>query len=68
MNTFLDERQPSSESKRLESLWSGDFGTAYVERNRATRNTREPFWQKVLAEYCAQIVLEVGYNIGANLR
>jgi len=68
MNTFMDEHQPLSESKRLESLWSGDFGDAYIERNRAAGNTREAFWQKVLADLQAQTVLEVGCNIGPNLR
>jgi hypothetical protein len=43
----------SIEAVRLEQLWSGEFGDAYVERNRAAGNIREPFWQKVLAEYGA---------------
>ncbi|MGB8951787.1 MAG: pseudaminic acid biosynthesis-associated methylase [Candidatus Aminicenantales bacterium] len=55
------------EAIRLEKLWSSEFGDAYVERNRAAGNNREPFWQKVLAEFGAQTVLEVGCNIGANL-
>lgn len=58
----------SLEAVRLEQLWSGEFGDAYVERNRAAGNIREPFWQKVLAELDAQTILEVGCNIGANLR
>jgi pseudaminic acid biosynthesis-associated methylase len=58
----------SIEAVRLEQLWSGEFGDAYVERNRVAGNAREPFWQKVLAEYDVQTVLEVGCNIGANLR
>jgi pseudaminic acid biosynthesis-associated methylase len=58
----------SIEAVRLEQLWEGNFGDAYVERNRATGNIREPFWQKVLDELDAQTVLEVGCNIGANLR
>jgi len=65
MNFFMDKHQPPSESKRLEALWSGEFGDAYVERNRAAGNIREPFWQKVLTEFAAQTVLEVGCNIGA---
>jgi pseudaminic acid biosynthesis-associated methylase len=56
------------EAIRLEKLWSSEFGDAYVERNRAAGNKREPFWQKVLDEFSAQTVLEVGCNIGANLR
>jgi len=66
---MTDQNQnQSSETVRLEQLWSGEFGDAYVERNRAAGNIREPFWQKVLAEFAAQTVLEVGCNIGANLR
>jgi len=56
------------EAIRLEKMWSGEFGDAYVERNRVAGNVREPFWQKVLTEFSAQTVLEVGCNIGANLR
>lgn len=56
------------EAVRLEQLWSGEFGDAYVERNRSAGNIRVTFWQKVLAEFGAQTVLEVGCNIGTNLR
>jgi hypothetical protein len=59
---------PPSESKHLASMWSGEFGDAYVERNREAGNTREQFWHNVLNEFGVQTVLEVGGNIGANLR
>jgi pseudaminic acid biosynthesis-associated methylase len=66
---MTDQMQNQSiEAVRLEQLWSGEFGDAYVERNRAAGNIREPFWQQMLAECGAQTVLEVGCNIGANLR
>jgi len=58
----------SSEALRLEKLWSSEFGDDYVERNRAAGDTRGPFWQKTLTELDAQNVLEVGCNVGANLR
>jgi len=61
-------KNQSSETSRLERLWSGELGNAYVERNHAAGDTRGPFWQKVLTELDAQTVLEVGCNIGANVR
>jgi len=60
--------QSESEVKRLEQLWEGDFGDAYVDRNRAAGEHRASFWQAVLAEFPVQRVLEVGCNTGANLR
>lgn len=57
-----------SEAKRLEMLWSGDFGNDYVGRNSSAGNNRAPFWQGLLREYQPKQVLEVGCNLGANLR
>lgn len=61
-------QKQAPEVVRLEQLWSGEFGDAYVERNRAAGNCRESFWQKILVEFDAQTVLEIGCNIGVNLR
>lgn len=58
----------TSEATRLEQLWSGEFGDAYVERNRMAGNVRELFWQTVLNELDVRTLLEVGCNVGANLR
>lgn len=57
-----------SEAERLEKLWSGEFGDEYVERNRAAGERRGPFWQEILSTYQPRRVLEVGCNVGANLR
>ena len=57
-----------SEAKRLEQLWGSDFGNAYVERNIDAANGREQFWTKALSKYPVRYALEVGCNIGANLR
>jgi pseudaminic acid biosynthesis-associated methylase len=57
-----------AEATRLEQLWAGDFGRAYVERNRAAGAPREPFWREILTELKPRRVLEVGCNVGANLR
>jgi pseudaminic acid biosynthesis-associated methylase len=57
-----------SEAERLEALWAGDFGDAYVERNRAAGEKRRPFWRQILDEFPAKSALEIGCNLGANLR
>ena len=57
----------ASDAARLEALWGGDFGDAYVERNRAAAAPRRPFWEALLGEFPAKSVLEVGCNLGANL-
>lgn len=54
--------------RRLEDLWAGEFGNAYIERNIMAANGREPFWNKVLDKYSIGRVLEVGCNVGANLQ
>lgn len=60
------ERPP--EAARLESLWSGEFGRAYTERNANAGEGRAPFWESVLSKYRIRRVLEVGCNAGANLQ
>lgn len=60
--------EQTSEAKRLESLWEGDFGDAYVQRNRAAGDNRALFWNNILSEFPARRVLEVGCNLGGNLR
>lgn len=57
-----------SEAKRLEALWSGDFGDAYINRNAAAGDLRAPFWKTLLSEFPVRRVLEVGCNLGTNLR
>ncbi len=56
------------EAARLEALWSGEFGDAYTERNEAAGEGRGRFWATILDEFPAARVLEVGCNLGANLR
>ena len=57
----------ASEARRLEELWEGGFGDDYVERNSAFDH-RRPFWDDLLARVEAWEVLEVGCNVGGNLR
>jgi pseudaminic acid biosynthesis-associated methylase len=66
MTNNSEDKNP--DAVRLEKLWGGEFGDAYVERNREAGNLRGPFWKNLLAEFEAHKVLEVGCNIGANLR
>ena len=56
------------EAKRLEELWAGPFGDAYLERNRGAGSEREPFWHDLLLEFAADTVLEVGCGGGGNLQ
>ena len=63
-----EERNRNAEATRLEQLWAGEFGDAYLERNRAAGDKRGPFWEKILTELDAETILEVGCNVGANLR
>ena len=61
-------RAEGSEVKRLESLWSGEFGDQYVHRNAAAEKGREAFWRQLLGSTRPESVLEVGCNLGGNLR
>lgn len=48
-------------------LWSGNFGEAYIERNRIDWRPRVEFWQSAV-EFCTPAtVFEFGCNIGLNL-
>lgn len=57
-----------SEASRLESLWAGDFGDEYVDRNLDAYDHRQAFWQMVIERTRPQRTLEVGCNVGGNLR
>jgi pseudaminic acid biosynthesis-associated methylase len=54
--------------RRLEALWSEEFGDRYVERNRAASEQREPLWRWLHETHPFTSVLEVGCNLGGNLR
>ena len=58
----------TSEAGRLESLWAGRFGDEYAERNKDASRGRDIFWRWLLAQYKVGTILEVGCNIGGNLR
>lgn len=53
---------------RLEQLWAGDFGDDYVQRNADAERGREGFWAEILDRLGPATALEVGCNVGGNLR
>jgi pseudaminic acid biosynthesis-associated methylase len=66
-----DARMPGggqAEVKRLETLWSGEFGDRYVDRNRDVAGGRGPFWHQLHERFPFASALEVGCNVGANLQ
>lgn len=56
------------DARRLKDLWAGEFGDDYIERNLEAGRGREPFWSGLLGRQGFGDVLEVGCNIGVNLR
>ena len=53
---------------QLEDLWAGSFGDDYVTRNAEADQGRQPFWRETLDRLRPSSVLEVGCNVGGNLR
>ena len=53
---------------RLEQLWAGDFGDEYTERNCDAESGRRSFWESRLGALGVRSALEVGCNLGGNLR
>jgi pseudaminic acid biosynthesis-associated methylase len=64
----MNDKKQFSDAARLETLWGGEFGDHYVNRNINAGTHRGPFWKNLLAKHPVRNVLEVGCNIGANLR
>lgn len=62
----MDPKVP--EATRLEELWAGSFGDQYSARNAEAGAGRDAFWDRLLVEHPVRNVLEVGCNIGTNLR
>jgi pseudaminic acid biosynthesis-associated methylase len=58
----------SETTPRLEALWAGEFGDAYIERNKDAESGRRDFWAAQLERLGVRSVLEVGCNIGGNLQ
>jgi pseudaminic acid biosynthesis-associated methylase len=58
----------SAETTRLENLWAGEFGAAYIERNRVLDERRSAFWGRLIEAHRIHSALEVGCGQGGNLR
>jgi pseudaminic acid biosynthesis-associated methylase len=58
----------NDEARRLEDLWSGDFGDAYVDRNLDAYGQRESFWRQRRDTLGFASALEIGCNVGGNLQ
>lgn len=65
---MTDPTEVASEAARLEGLWRGDFGDQYVDRNAGAYDQRAEFWRGLLEARPCERVLEVGCNVGGNLR
>ena len=52
----------------LEQLWAGDFGAAYIDRNRVLDERRATFWVDLITGAGIRSVLEIGCGQGANLK
>jgi len=57
-----------AEATRLEALWAGEFGQAYVDRNRVLDDRRGRFWSRLIGQHDIASVLEIGCGQGGNLR
>ncbi|HSW40906.1 MAG TPA: pseudaminic acid biosynthesis-associated methylase [Patescibacteria group bacterium] len=57
-----------AEAARLEGLWRGEFGDAYVRRNATLDDRRGAFWADLLGDREITSTLEVGCGQGGNLR
>ena len=50
-------------------FWSGTFGAEYTKRNESVYwKARVPFWRHIAETTNAVSFLEVGCNVGANLK
>ena len=58
----------ATQATSLEQLWAGDFGAAYIDRNRELDDRRAAFWADVINGSGIRSVLEIGCGQGANLK
>lgn len=64
---------PADQNRQMEA-WRGDFGDAYSERNAPSESAiaaRKLMWTRILAPLAPeppQSILEIGANVGLNLR
>ena len=63
----MSSKSGEEQARNLEAHWAGDFGKAYIERNRVLDERRATFWSGLLAEFEIRSALEIGCGQGANL-
>lgn len=52
-----------------EEFWRGEFGVSYTSRNKDIDwRARIPFWRDIIDRTKARSILEVGSNVGSNLK
>lgn len=61
-------RSGASDAQELERMWKGEFGDQYVVRNSVDYPARVGFWERTLARFPSQSLLEVGCAHGDNFR
>ena len=64
----MTEGTDPPEAVRLEQLWAGEFGDAYVARNSVLDERRATFWRSLIGSAPIRTVLEIGCGQGGNLR
>lgn len=57
-----------TQATELETMWAGDFGSAYNERNRTLDERRGAFWTNLVETHGIRSVLEIGCGQGGNLK
>ena len=68
MTSEAEAGRVEAEAARLEGLWRGAFGDAYVRRNATLDDRRGAFWAALLGDRDIASTLEVGCGQGGNLR
>jgi pseudaminic acid biosynthesis-associated methylase len=64
----MSEPADPAEARRLEQIWSGAFGDEWSDRNIDAYDARKPFWDAMMQRLSPRRVLDVGCNVGGNLR
>ncbi len=65
--TSTTSNGPSEHAKRLERMWSGEFGQAYTERNSQADERAGAHHHELCLRLGVCTALEVGCNLGLNL-
>jgi pseudaminic acid biosynthesis-associated methylase len=64
----VTESAEHADADRLEDLWRGQYGDEWSDRNIDMYDSRQPVWDSFMERLAPRRVLEVGCNVGGNLR